>query len=385
MPAQDEPKADAASPKTQDNEKAGASAAEVTAPPKPSNDAKASGASAAAAAPPAPPPKVAHRRRRTVLLVIASIVLFFGGWWLADECFAYTDNAFVTSDVVAVAPEVTGPIIAVHVHDNQLLKQGDLLVSIDPKPFQIAVDQSRATHLQAEAQLPIDKAQVEAAQADLKTAETDRELADIQLHRIQTLARTSVVDQQSLDVATARQRDAVAHLAATTATVTQAEATLHFHERAIATAQTALNLAEWRLERTEIRSPADGPVSNLTVRVGKMAVEYQPFLTIVDAHAWRVQANYKERFLHHLHPGMTAWVWLDAFPGHWYRAHIEGMSHVISRAQSDAGLAPLVPYVAPTVDWIRVTRRMPVRIEIQDPPSNMHLFMGSDARAIVFY
>jgi membrane fusion protein, multidrug efflux system len=164
--------------------------------------------------------------------------------------------------------------------------------------------------------------------------------------------------------------------------VAQAEASLHLHERAVATAQTALDMAEWRLERTEIRSPVDGPVSNLTVRVGKMAVAYQAILTIVDAHAWRVQANYKERFLHHLHPGMTAWVWLDAFPGHWYRARIEGMSHVISRAEMDAGL---VPYVAPTVNWIRVTRRLPVRIELQDPPSNMHLFMGSDARTIVFY
>jgi len=408
MQAQDQSKADAAPPKTPTGEKAAADTPAVDSPAastpaaaaaqKAPDDAKASGAGADAATPPAPlptaapapPPKVApgsspnvaHKRRRTVLLVIASLLLFFGAWWLADECFAYTDNAFATSDVVAVAPEVTGPIVAVHVHDNQLLKTGDLLVSIDPKPFQIAVDQSRATHVQAEAQLPIDKAQMEAAQADMKSAQVDRDLADIQLHRIQTLARTSVVDQQSLDVATARQRDAVAHLTATMATVTQAEATLHFHERAVATAQTALDLAEWRLERTEIHSPADGPVSNLTVRVGKMAVEDQPFLTIVDAHAWRVQANYKERFLHHLHPGMTAWVWLDAFPGHWYRAHIEGMSHVISRAQMDAGL---VPYVAPTVDWIRVTRRMPVRIELDDPPSNMHLFMGSDARAIVFY
>jgi len=391
MNAEDQSKADPMTPKTPASEKAAAIVPAEDAPGKAPDDAKISGASAAATAPLAtppkvapapPPPKVAHKRRRTVLLVIASIALFFGAWWLADECFAYTDNAFATSDVVAVAPEVTGPIVAVHVHDNQLLKTGDLLVSIDPKPFQIAVDQSRATLLQAQAQLPIDKAQMEAAQADMKSAQVDRDLADIQLHRIQTLASTSVVDQQSLDVATARQRDAVAHLTATMATVTQAEATLHFHERAVATAQTALDLAEWRLERTEIRAPADGPVSNLTVRVGKMAVEDQPFLTIVDAHAWRVQANYKERFLHHLHPGMTAWVWLDAFPGHWYRAHIEGMSHVISRAQMDAGL---VPYVAPTVDWIRVTRRMPVRIELDDPPSNMHLFMGSDARAIVFY
>jgi membrane fusion protein, multidrug efflux system len=113
-----------------------------------------------------------------------------------------------------------------------------------------------------------------------------------------------------------------------------------------------------------------------------MAVEHQPMLTIVDANAWRVYANYKERFLHHFHPGMRAWVWLDAAPGQWYRAHIEGMSHVISRDEGEPGL---VPYVAPTVNWIRLTRRIPVRIELENPPPNMHLFMGSDARTFIWY
>jgi len=351
---------------------------ESVSPEKITGDAK----PAADAAKPRQPAPVARKRRLTVLLILGAGGLFLGGWWLADRLFAYTDDAFVTSDVVAVAPEITGPIIAVHVHDNQLLKAGTPLISIDPKPFQIEVDQSRAALAQAQAQLPVDEAQLDEVKADLKSAQADRQFADIEFQRILTLARSSVTDQQTLDVATAHQRDAAAHLDAATAAVTRVEGTLHLHERAVDTARTALELAEWRLERTEIRAPVDGPVSNLTVRVGNMAVEHQPFLAIVDAHAWRVQANYKERFLHHFHPGMPAWVWLDAFPGHWYRAHIEGMSHVISRDEDAPGL---VPYVAPTVNWIRLTRRMPVRIELQDPPSNMHLFMGSDARVFVFF
>jgi multidrug resistance efflux pump len=349
------------------------------APPQSPDDEK---RGAAAATHPTPPPTAAPRKRRPVLFVLAAVVLFFAGWWLADQFFAYTDNAYITSDIVPVAPEVSGPIVAVHVHDNQLLKAGDLLFNIDPKPFQIAVDQSRAAHAQAQAQIPVDEAQLKTAQASLKSDQAHLQLADIELQRTQKLARSSVIDQQSLDVATAHQIEAVAQLDAAEAAVEQAEGTLHLHERAVATAQAVLSLSEWRLERTEIRAPVDGPVSNLTLRTGNMAIERQPMLTIVDAHAWRVQANYKERFLHHFHPGMKAWVWLDAFPGHWYRAKIEGMSHVIRRAESEPGL---VPYVAPTVNWIRLTRRIPVRIELVDPPSNMHLFMGSDARTIVFY
>jgi len=325
---------------------------------------------------------VGRKRRRTVLLILGALAAFFGVWRLSEEFFAYTDDAYVTSDIVAIAPEITGPIVAVHVHDNQLLKAGDLLVSIDPQPFQIAVEQCKATLGEAQAQLPVDQAQLEEAQANLRSAQADRKFADTQFARSQKLSSEQVVDQQSLDLATKSQRDAAANEEAAQAAETRAESTLHLHERAVEVAQAALDLDNWRLARTEIRAPADGPVSNLRVRVGNMAVEHQPMLTIVDGHAWRIYANYKERFMHHFHPGMTAWVWLDGAPGQWYRAHIEGMSHVISRDESAPGL---VPYVAPTVNWIRLTRRIPVRIELENPPPNMRLFMGSDARTFVWY
>jgi membrane fusion protein, multidrug efflux system len=343
---------------------------------------------------PAPPAKVPAakaetgtvavkgKRRRTVLLILGAIVLFLGLWRLSEEFFAYTDDAYVTSDVIPIAPEVTGPIVAVYIHENQLLKAGDPLVKIDPQPFQIAVEQGQATLAEAQAQLPVDQAQLEEAQAELRSAQADRQYADTQLGRSEQLSSGKVIDQQSLDLATKTQRDAAASLEAAQAAATRSESTLHLHERAVQAARAALDLANWRLTRTEIRAPADGPVSNLRVRVGNMAVEHEPMLTIVDAHAWRVYANYKESFLHHFHPGMTAWVWLDAAPGQWYRAHIEGMSHVISRDESTPGL---VPYVAPTVNWIRLTRRLPVRIELENPPANMHLFMGSDARTLVSY
>jgi multidrug efflux system membrane fusion protein len=126
----------------------------------------------------------------------------------------------------------------------------------------------------------------------------------------------------------------------------------------------------------------DGPAANLTVRRGDMALAHQPLLGIVDAHAWRVEANYKESYLRHLEPGHRAWIWLDARPWHLYRAHIQSLSHAISREQQARAL---LPYVSPTVDWIRLQRRIPVRFELDEPPPQAALFMGSDARVLVFY
>ena len=120
----------------------------------------------------------------------------------------------------------------------------------------------------------------------------------------------------------------------------------------------------------------------LTKRRQPRVTRDHPAIAVVDAHAWRVEANYKEYYLRHLVPGHTAWVWLDSHPWRLYRARIQGIAHGISR---DSNGEALLPYVSPSVDWIRLQRRIPVRIVLQDWPGVDGLFMGSDARTLVIY
>ena len=112
-------------------------------------------------------------------------------------------------------------------------------------------------------------------------------------------------------------------------------------------------------------APVDGHVTHLVLQTGDMVSPDHPAVAIVDGHAWRVEANYKEYYLRHLKPGHTAWVWLDAHPWRLYPARIQGIAHGISREQ---GGEALMPYVSPSVDWIRLQRRPPVRIILQDLP-----------------
>jgi multidrug efflux system membrane fusion protein len=126
----------------------------------------------------------------------------------------------------------------------------------------------------------------------------------------------------------------------------------------------------------------DGYVTHLTVQRGDMVSPSQPAVAIVDGDTWHIIANYKEYYLRHLHPGHTAWIWLDSHPWHLYRARIQGLAHGISRQQ---GAEALVPYVSPTVNWIRLERRIPVRFVLLDSPGGDQLFMGADARVLVFY
>jgi multidrug efflux system membrane fusion protein len=185
-----------------------------------------------------------------------------------------------------------------------------------------------------------------------------------------------------LDASRAAQAESTAHVQAAHAAVVRAAETLAFHQVAVASAHAATGLAEWRLSRTQVVAPVDGQITHLVLQPGYMASPARAAVAIVDGHAWRVEANYKEYYLRHLMPGHAAWVWLDAHPWRLYRARIQGIAHGISREQ---GGEALVPYVSPSVDWIRLQRRVPVRMILQDPPDVDSLFMGTDARTLVIY
>jgi multidrug efflux system membrane fusion protein len=153
------------------------------------------------------------------------------------------------------------------------------------------------------------------------------------------------------------------------------------HDATIAQVQAELATAEWQLGRTELSAPADGTINNLTVRVGDTARQDEPLIGIVDANAFRIVADYKQSYIRAFQVGGTAWVWLDSHPWHFYRARIEGTARGISRTRESAGL---LPYVAPTTDWIRLQRRFPVTLTLVDRPPDDLLFMGADARVVIF-
>ena len=132
---------------------------------------------------------------------------------------------------------------------------------------------------------------------------------------------------------------------------------------------------------TDLVSPTDGTITNLTTRTGDTATVSIPMIGIVDANAWRVIANYKQYYVRSFEIGGTAWVWLDSAPWRLHRAKITGIARGFSR---DPQAAMLLPYVAPTTDWIRLQRRIPVTIVLLDPPPDGLLFSGADARTVIF-
>jgi multidrug efflux system membrane fusion protein len=320
-----------------------------------------------------------HRKR--VLIVLAVLASAFILYEFTGRVIAYTDDAYVRSDLVAVAPQVTGRVVAVHVTDNQPIRAGDRLATIDPEPFQLVVAQKVAEIDEAKAQLASDQDAIAAADDAVSSASSASEFARATQVRTASLATAGDVSRQALDQANDTLRRAEDALAIAQTAVARAKSQGALHQAAQARAEAELATAQWQLERTQLTAPADGTINNLTLRVGDTAQAGVPLIGIVDAHAWRVIANYKQDYIREFAVGHTAWVWLDSEPGHLHQARVAGIARGISRDPNPTGL---LPYVAPTTDWIRLQRRFPVTLTLVNPPTDLKLYMGADARVVIF-
>jgi multidrug efflux system membrane fusion protein len=320
-------------------------------------------------------------RLRRLLAVSGTILILFVLWEVLTYYVAYTDDAYVRSDLIGVAPEVTGPIISLYVVDNQAIKKGDKLYKIDPVPFQLEVNTRQAQIEEQSALVKVAQEELATARAALESAKSAHTYATEQQARYAVLAAENNAPRAELDRANNELRRTAAEKTIAEIAIDKANTSINVHKAALDVATAEKATAEWKLGKTDVIAPADGWINNLTVRIGDTGTVSIPNIGIVDAHAWRIIANYKEYYIRPFAMGGTAWVWLDSAPWKFHKARITGIARGISR---DPQAPMLLPYVAPTTDWIRLQRRIPVTIVLEEPPPDGKLFMGADARIVVF-
>ena len=203
----------------------------------------------------APPPAatalgpVAKSRLRRLITVGGTLLLLFILWETFTYFVAYTDDAYVRSDLVAVASEVTGPIIAVHVIDNQTIKKGDKLVSIDPVPFQLDVNTRQAQIDEAASLLKVAQEQLATANEALIAATSTHTYAVEQQARFAVLAAENNAPRAELDRYNDELRRATAEMSISEVAIAKAQTSINAHQAALAVAKAEMATAQWRLSR----------------------------------------------------------------------------------------------------------------------------------------
>ncbi len=279
-----------------------------------------------------------------------------------------------------VSADVSGRVVAVAVHDNERVSRGQVLFRIDDKTFRIAVEEAKAALAAAKLQVKAMQATYNQKLADLKAAEETLAYQQREYDRQRQLLATgnaprSTFDQVQNAMHVARQKvmSAQSDLANMLAQL-GGDPSLPVDEHPmVQKAQAALDRAEYDLERTVVRAPSNGIVTKVEqLQVGSYVNAAAPVFPMISDRVW-IEANFKETELTHMRPGQKATVAIDTYPDAVIEATVESLS-------PGTGLTfSLLPAENATGNWVKVVQRLPVRLSLTDPTSDLPLHAGLSA------
>jgi len=273
--------------------------------------------------------------RVVITLCLVAVALVAGyDLWRYYMLSPWTRDARIRADVVVIAPDVSGWVVDLKVHDNQHVKAGDLLLSLDRERYQAALDKAKAV------------ANTRQQQLRLREHEAQRR-ASLGPQAISAELKENA--QITADIARGSFREGEADVA----------------------------LAELNLARAELRAPRTGQVTNLRLAQGNYVTAGQAMMALVDEQSFYVQAYFEETKLPRIRIGAPVKVWLMS-----EGKALTGQIESISRGITDRNAIPdsqLLANVEPTFNWVRLAQRIPVRIKLDPLPPEVQLSAGMTA------
>lgn len=324
--------------------------------------------------------------RRLTLVVLALVALLFAWHIAADRATPYTDLAEVDGYVVPVASQVSGYVAEVPVVLNQVVAEGDLLVRINPLPFELAVNSARAQLELAGQQVRAQTSAVESAAGRLGVQRAQLDRAQRYFNRVEAIneANPGALSQADRDRATTQLASAQAAVISAEADLEQAREMLGpegADNPAIRAAVAALEQAEFNLEQTEIRAPGRGIVGDLQLAAGYYAVAGQPLATFISAEDVWVRADMRENNLGRIEIGDPAEVTLDVAPGRVFPGHVASVSAGVNTGEGARGS---LPTAETSQGWLQDPQRFPVIIRFEDEEARGLLRAGGKAGVVVY-
>ena len=333
------------------------------------------------------------KKRLKILGALLAGKLLIGGaaYAFIDRDHVSTDNAYVSADSAQVTPLVSAAVVAVPVVNTQVVRKGDILLQLDDSDARLALAKAEAEYFKARrgfaqtaansgslaAQVGARDADIGQAQAQLASAKASFGKARIDLSRRQELATSGAVSGEELTTAKNAYSTAQANLALARAAVAQASATRGAARESlaanqaliagstvdtspeVAAAKAKLDQARLDLQRTVIRAPIDGVVTNRQVQVGQRISAGSPVMTIVPVGSVYVDANFKEGQLKKVRPGQSVELVSDLYGDNFvYHGKVAGFSGGTGSAFA------LIPAQNATGNWIKVVQRLPVRVQL---------------------
>lgn len=310
------------------------------------------------------------------LLPMLLLVVLIGGAifgikeWIFYSHYETTDDAQVDGDISPVISRVGGYIKEIRFKDNQWVHQGDTLVILDDKDYQLALEKAKAALTAEKSGVQVSDAQVSSVQANIPPATADIAIAQAKLwevtktyNRYKNLLANQAITQAQFDAIKAKKQVAEAAVRASKKQVkaiqhkvASSRASVKASKSQIAIRQAAVDQAKLQLSYIVITAPVSGVVSNRNIQIGQLVGQGQKLFAIVNTKDLYITANFKETQLTRMKVGQPVEIDVDTYPNH----HFEG--RVTSFSGATGAKFSLLPPNNATGNYVKVVQRVPVRI-----------------------
>lgn len=272
------------------------------------------------------------------IAIVAAAVFLSRALWDRYMNSPWTRDGRVRADVIKVAADVSGVVVKVAVRDNQLVHKGDLLFTVDRERYRLTLEKARAALAARKAEMA------------MRQQESERRA------KLENVVVSAEIRENARS---------------------QADSAAATYQEAMASVETA----KLNLNRTEVRSPVDGYITNLSVHPGDFATAGEAKLAVIDKNSFWVYGYFEETKLHLLHKGDPVEIRLLG-DSPVLKGRIESLARGISDHDNPTS-RELLSDVNPVFNWVRLAQRVPVRIKMDQIPENIHLAAGMTCTVIV--
>jgi len=338
-------------------------------------------AAAGVATPVAAPVKPVKRRSptRPILFALLPVALVVGGYYyVVGGQVMSTDNAYIQADMVGVSTDVSGLVASIEVHENELVKKGQVLFRLKPDTFQIALEGAQAQLGAARNQILNLKASYQLTLSQIAQAQADIPYFQTSFDRQQTLINSSVASKaaydeakHNLDAALQKVEVAKAQAASTLAQI-GGDVNQPVEQNPIyLQAKSTVDNAQRELDDTVVRASFDGIVTNVNaLQVGAYLTASQQGFSLVSANNLWIAASPKETELTYVKPGQTVDISVDTYPGVIWKGTVASISPASGSSFS------LLPAQNTTGNWVKVVQRIPMRVRVNNASGKPPLRVG---------
>src|SRR5574344_2473854 len=326
-----------------------------------------------------------YKKKRVIVPIITALLfLIFGIYFMIHSAFYQsTDDAFVEGHIVSIAPRVSGPVEKMLITDNQYVQKGQLLIEIDPKDYQVKLDESKAKLSQARAGLKMAEDEIKKAQSDLQETchnviSTDSKLdfAKKDHTSYSAMYKEGISSKQDYDssktgltVAKSNSQSALEQKKSAQAILDSAVAKKDAAEADIQKYEAEVKENELNLSYTKIYAPQSGLITNRNVEQGNFLQTAQPIFAIVPEKVW-VVANFKETQLTNMHTGQTVSIKIDTYPNKRFKGKVDSIQ------RATGAKASLFPPENAVGSYVKIVQRVPVKIIFVQAISKYNIVPG---------